>query len=296
MNTSNFRKLESFTNGIGAANILLNRAFEGGFLIEGLVLYATLIDGLCRIALVLNQQIKERSSDIDVKYIYQDGEEYLSERKIHEDAFKESIIDRETYEEISELYSFRNKIIHRFLITSIEYSHLELVLCRYERMYRLLINVVYDLESKQIQDGIGMTVSGKIDTKSKKDIRNGASKKIVSRSVKRLKESLGPKLIHDYLNFSVCSERELISDDINDELEEYEEKKRIPPGFASVKGIMNLAKRRGLLQKCKCGHEKIAHILVKKLEKNKEAMNGLGSCRANGCKCIKYVSNDGTGK
>lgn len=137
--------------------MLLQRSHEQGFLIEGLVLYAALVDGFCRIALVLKQQIVNQSPDFDVRYIYQNEKDtnYYTEREIYRQSLGGGIIDEDLFNDINALYDFRNKVIHRFFISEIEYSHLGLVLDKYELVFQRLWNIVYSLESEQIHKGVG---------------------------------------------------------------------------------------------------------------------------------------------
>lgn len=284
-------RLSDFINAIGASRALLQRANESGFLIEGLVLYAAMVDGFCRIALVLKQQIKNKSADFDIKYIYQDedAQSYYTERAIYKLANEKYIIEKELFDEVNALYDVRNKAIHQFLISEIEYAHLGLTLERYELVFQRLYTIVYSLETEQIHRGIGMTISGKISNKDRASILNDVQKKINTKNEKKLARILGKKLITNPDEFSESNERSRISDEISDEIEIQEEKRRIPPGFASVKEITQWAERRGLFKKCICGHEKIHHIDRSELPKDGGDPNGyISRCGVKGCKCKKY--------
>jgi hypothetical protein len=286
---TDFEKLGNFINGIGAARALLQRSYKEEFLIEALVLYAALIDGFCRISLVLKQQIDKKASDFDAKYIHQKNDQgYLSERDIYKAAFERSILDQELLDEVNALYDFRNKIIHRFLISEIEYSHLGLVLDRYELLYQRLRNIVHGLESEQIHKGIGMTVLKKTSKDDKQVAHRDILNKIDSKDTEKLKQILGSKLIHDKTKFSIKMEREKISDDVSDELEEYEERSKIPPGFTSVKAVTNWAKRKGLFENCTCDHLKINHVEMSK-KKSGNIADHIKHCKADGCRCTKYI-------
>lgn len=249
-------KFENFIYSFGATRLLLQKAYENGSLLEGLVLYAALVDGFCRIAIVLEEQIKNKSNNINESYIYQDNEnDYYSERKIFKIAYRKKIINKDLYKEINTLYNIRNKAIHRFFVSEIEYSHLEIVLKRFECVYQELYKIVYDLESKQIKKKIGMTVLGKFSEADKDKIKKGIyKKKIKSGSERNLAKTLG------------C---------------------------ISVEEIVELASQNGLLQKCKkCGHLKIEHFNMEDFQKEKKSIidlnDYLGACRAKGCQCEKY--------
>lgn len=278
----NFERLGKFTQSVGAARILLKRAHDEGFLIEGLVLYASLIDAFCRIALVLTSQLATKTPDFDLRYIYQETEkDYFSERAIYQLTLDNHIIDQSLFDEINALYGFRNKVIHRFFISDIEYAHIGIVLDRYELVYQRLFTLVYELESQQISKGVGMTVLGKTDEEDKRSIFNEVVKKIDSQNVEVLKTVLGDKLIADVGSFSEVGERARISEEISDEIEIQKEKSKIPPGYASVKEITVWARRQGYFQKCSCGHEKIHHIDTK--------TQYLQHCASSGCECILFA-------
>jgi len=221
--STSFDKFSNFINAFGATRLLLQRAHDQVFLIEGLVLYASLVDGFCRICLVLKEQIKNKNDDIYDKYIYQtDGDTGISERKIYELAYKNKAISKKVYDELNSLYDIRNKAIHKFFISEIEYSHLEIVCKRYEKLYNELWQIAYNLESEQIKKGVGMTHAGRKSTeKDKIKIHSDIMRKIKSGSERNLAKTLN------------C---------------------------VSVEEVVEFASKRGLLQKCICGHEKIIKI------------------------------------
>jgi len=253
MKSDSIEKLENFIRAFGAARLLLEKAYEDGSLIEGLVLYASLTDGFCRICLILNEQIKQRTTLINEKYIYQkDGDHNFTERMIYRKAFNEKIISKTLFDEINILYDIRNKVIHRFFISEVEYSHLEIVCTRYERVYSQLWQITYDLEADQIKNGVGMTRNGpKITKKDRIAIYRDIGKKIKSNSEKNLAKTLN------------C---------------------------VSVEEVVEFASKNGLLRKCICDHQKIAHINFNLVDKNKPFSldQKLGKCSAKGCKCEDY--------
>jgi len=61
-----FERFENFISAFGATRLLLQRSYKQGFLIETLVLYAAIVDGFCRIALILKQQIENKNADFDI--------------------------------------------------------------------------------------------------------------------------------------------------------------------------------------------------------------------------------------
>jgi hypothetical protein len=288
--SNNFEKLEHFTSSIATSRILLQRAHKQEFLIEALVLYAALIDGFCRIALMLKQQIKNNTQDFNEEYIFQDENKrnYFSERSIYKLCLENFILDKDLFDEIESLYDIRNKVIHRFLITEIEYSHLGLVLDKYELIYQRLWNIVYGLESEQISKGVGMTISAKVDSGNKKEVFVSIINKIDSKDVKKLMKTLGNKLIKNGNEFSEENERNIISDEINDEIEIRNEKDKIPTGYTSVKEVTKWAERKKMFEKCLCGHEKIYHININQRPPGNNIENYAKDCNIKGCNCKSY--------
>ena len=250
-------KFENFLRSFGASRLLLQRANENGFLIEGSVLYASLIDGLCRLSLILREQIDKKSRDINEKYIYQNAEEStFSERSIYKKVLDKKIISKELFKELNFLYDIRNKIIHRFFLSEIEYSHFEVLCQRYEHIFEKLTKTIYDLETEQIKQGVGMTVQEPTDSKAiKHDVGLQIAKKIKSRSEINLAKTLN------------C---------------------------VSVEEIVEFASKEGLLIKCKCGHSKMMHVDNKNFSKSSysDIKELLTKCSGKGCSCQKFVPKE----
>ena len=252
---NDLEKFQNFLRAFGAARLLLQRAHERGSLIEGLVLYAALADGFCRICLVLQEQLEKKTGDINQKCIYQHGnEQNFNERKIYNLALEKKIISKNLFKELNTLYDIRNKVIHRFFISEVEYTHLEIVCTRYEKVYEQLHKITYDLESEQIKRGIGMTVLGKYTEKDKAEIKRDVYKKIKSGSERNLAKTLG------------CT---------------------------SVEEIIEFGKKKGLFRKCKrCKHLKIEHFDQKAFQKAEDRTakldTYLGLCKSRDCSCQQF--------
>jgi hypothetical protein len=156
--------MENFSNflySFGAARRLLEHAHTTGSLIEGLVVYVSLIDGLLRIAIILEKQLQHGSGDFDFSYIEQkqSGPKY-TERQIFEEAYRRKIIGSALKRKIADLYEKRNAVIHRFFLTGLKYVDLEPWLDSYEDIYLQCYDIVYKLESRQLREGKGMTKTG----------------------------------------------------------------------------------------------------------------------------------------
>jgi len=158
---------ENFIYAFGSARLLLRRAHDEGFLIEGMALYASLLDGFLRIGLVLKRQLNAKSSSIENTLIQQEkGGKFYSERQIYRMAFQEGVIDEPIFQALGQLYDRRNDIIHKFFLTLITYESLPKDLLQYEELYAALYAKVYALEKEQIEQGVGMTTVGAVDDNS----------------------------------------------------------------------------------------------------------------------------------
>lgn len=144
----------NFLYAFGAARKLLERAQERGSLIEGIVVYVSLIDGLLRMSLVLDKQLAGNyTGDID-DYIQQvTGGPKFTEKMIYTEAHARGLIDDALRDEIIDLYNKRNAVIHRFFLEGMKYTSLEPLLDRYEIAYHHCYDVVNDLEERQIARG-----------------------------------------------------------------------------------------------------------------------------------------------
>lgn len=108
--------------------------------------------------LVLQRQISQKNSDIEgILISQQSGKSFLTEREVYKLALTEGVIDQKMFDTISSLYDRRNEIVHRFLLTNLTYDGLPPTLERYELVYKSLYKVVYALESRQIEMGVGMS-------------------------------------------------------------------------------------------------------------------------------------------
>lgn len=276
-----FEKLEHFVKSVATTRFLLKRANDQGSLLEGLVLYNSLADALCRICLVLKQQLESKTDDFKVEYIYQSSDSHISERKIFELVKDKDIIPDDLYSELNDLYDIRNKGIHRFSITDIKYSHLEIVLERYELVVQRLKNIIYKLESEQVSTGIGMTVSGNGDKNDdEREMAKGIMKKIFHDSEIDLADTLNASG-----DFSEEEKRQKVRDDIREEIEISKELKNIPNEATSIKDVSKWAERKGLLKICNCGHSKIRHIDTDNLHKDTTLKEQVNRCQAEGCDC-----------
>lgn len=249
-------KFENFLNAFGAARLLLQKAHENGSLLEGLVLYASLVDGFCRSALILKEQLETKSSAINESYIYQSSDkEFISERKVFNLAHSKGILDDELHKEIGRLYDVRNKAVHRFFTSEFEYTHLEYVLGRYEIAYQKLYKIVHELEAEQIRQKVGMTRAAQMSDADKERARRDMYTKIKSGSEITFAKTLG---------------------------------------VVSATEVIEFGRQEGLFDDCKvCAHKKVLHIdqtAMERREKGNEIAGYVAACLAEGCNCGLFSS------
>lgn len=151
--------MSNFVYSFAAARVLLQRAHEHGFLIEGMVLYVSLIDGLLRLAIILDKQLAGDAVTVGEYMEQVPGGAKLSERAIYQEARRRGIIDEPLMNEVVDLYEHRNAIVHRFFLTRLQYADLGPHLVRYEMVYDQCSAIVAELEDRQVREGKGMTVA-----------------------------------------------------------------------------------------------------------------------------------------
>ncbi|MFH2068276.1 MAG: hypothetical protein ABII89_02275 [Candidatus Omnitrophota bacterium] len=140
---------DNLTCSIATVRLLLQKAHKNGSLIEGLCLYVSAIDGLLRLAIVYTrtQKSPDHKYSFEKRLIYQDdGERTYSEKEIYRIALEEQVISPELYQKLLDMYEFRNKVIHRFSISTITCSQIAEACIKFERIYNEIFKIVEFLE------------------------------------------------------------------------------------------------------------------------------------------------------
>jgi hypothetical protein len=127
---------ENFTHSVAAARLLLGQAHEKGSLVEGLVLYASVVDALLRI-LVAHATAEQEGTikHLDLRYLRHDETLWMNERKVYKAARDSGVLSESEFDELEELYRFRNVVVHRFIISGIAYGEIGPKLDNYEAIY-----------------------------------------------------------------------------------------------------------------------------------------------------------------
>lgn len=136
----------NFTNSFVAARVLLKSANKEGSLIEGLILYAALVDAFLRNLLAVDGKGSKETIELNKDLFIHNEKNSYSERKIYKLAYEAQIINEDEFLELGGLYTFRNRIVHRFIISEVSYAELAPTLERYELIYKRLYQKLSDKE------------------------------------------------------------------------------------------------------------------------------------------------------
>ncbi|HBO0863662.1 MULTISPECIES: hypothetical protein [Pseudomonas] len=143
-------KFDRFTGALAASHDLLYAAIDAGACIEIIAIAANQIDAYLRLSLVIATQLKKKTNDIETRYLFQaDGEKGIMERKVFEDALKLKVIDLEAFNGLNELYSLRNRVIHRYIISDIKSRDLVEIAGKYLSALERTRLTLRDFEQKQ---------------------------------------------------------------------------------------------------------------------------------------------------
>jgi hypothetical protein len=153
-------RLTLFQEGLAAAVHRLNRAIETRSALEYVVLSAAVVDGVLRMGLILKNQLDTHSSDFDEKLIHQQNEDMKrGERWVIEKAGKAGVIPQGFREDLMRLYERRNKCIHRYIISDVNYSFVTQLVFDYADAMERLNQYVGEMEIAQLREGVGFVVA-----------------------------------------------------------------------------------------------------------------------------------------
>jgi len=156
-------KFRQFMNGFVAAAQLLRRAAETGFFIEYICLGASIIDAALRIGLILQHQLRTSSTEILEDLLLQSPEDrIISEREIYRRARQENVIDEDLFQKLETLYSKRNRVVHRYVISELATIQVLEIASEFEQTLSVISTAVGVLEARQAESGVGITKTGKL--------------------------------------------------------------------------------------------------------------------------------------
>jgi len=153
--------VDKFLQGMSAAMHLLNRAIARQSALECIILQANLIDGCLRMGLILKAQLDSRRNAVDDSLLHQrDPDPKMPERAIYNRCLQARVVDQSLFDELSAAYNKRNKCIHRYLLSDIDYDYATELVFELDGILDRVRAVVKQLERQQIELGVGMTVIG----------------------------------------------------------------------------------------------------------------------------------------
>ena len=154
-------RFSMFIDGVGATAAILNNAIQNRAFIEATCILANQIDALLRIGIVLKKQIINNNSEIEQEWIYQGStDRRKSEKEIYKNAKELEIINEDIFDRLYELYEDRNRVVHRFIISEITLAEIEVIAYYYYKVREQINQIIYELESEQINLNVGMTRIG----------------------------------------------------------------------------------------------------------------------------------------
>jgi len=130
------------------AILLLKKANKDENLFEAIILYASIIDAILRnlIAIKTGQPMTDGGLELDPCFFYHDEKKWYTEREIYNKALEVGVIDETESRQIHEMYNFRNRVVHRFILSGITCDDIVSKLNLYERVYRNLLAKLHKID------------------------------------------------------------------------------------------------------------------------------------------------------
>jgi uncharacterized protein YutE (UPF0331/DUF86 family) len=150
-------KHDQFLASLVASHDLLNSAVESESYIESIIVSANIIDAYLRLSIVITKQLRDKTDEIDVKYLFQaEGERGLMERSVFRDALELGVMNQSTVDELSDLYNLRNRIVHRYIISPIKTRDMVPVVGRYLEALEKIRLILREIEESQMGKNFGI--------------------------------------------------------------------------------------------------------------------------------------------
>ncbi|MFA8451869.1 MAG: hypothetical protein ACEPOW_14335 [Bacteroidales bacterium] len=169
---ANYSKYDNFLGSLVASYDLWEKAIKNDSYIEALVLSSNQIDAFLRLSIILSRQNANKTNDIEIKYLFQaDDEKGMLEKRIYDTALRFGIIDEELKNELYELYSKRNRVIHRFIISQLKTKDIFNFSYEYYTLSEKIRKILRAYEDDQIGKPYGIYGNGferKIDAQERK--------------------------------------------------------------------------------------------------------------------------------
>jgi hypothetical protein len=158
---SNLSKYDNFIGSLGASYDLLYKAIESESFIELVVISSNQIDAFLRLSIILHKQNSSKTNEIETKYLFQnENERGIIERKIYNEAHGFGIIDDDLNKELNGLYDLRNRVIHRYIISSLKTRDIIEISGDYLVIHEKVRLILKGLEQQQAGMGFGIYGQG----------------------------------------------------------------------------------------------------------------------------------------
>jgi len=155
-------RYEKFIASLAASFDLKNRAIENKSILELLIIIANQIDAYLRMAIVMKKQLQEKTNRIDTALLFQgEADTPIYERNIYKQAHDLEIISPDTFNELNRLYTERNKVIHRYIISEFKTIYLYEIVYDYESVCEMVRQALEVVEELQFKEGIGIHGNGR---------------------------------------------------------------------------------------------------------------------------------------
>jgi hypothetical protein len=150
-------RIDKFMGSLMASEDLSNRAYKSNSSIELVILLANQIDAILRLSLILNYQLNEKTFEIDLLLLHQgETDKPVMEKTVYKRALDEGIIDKKLYDELFDLYSERNKVVHRYIITDIKTKNIDEIVHDYGIAKEKISALLKKLEERQFEEKTGI--------------------------------------------------------------------------------------------------------------------------------------------
>ena len=154
-------KYEKFMASLAASFDIKNKALANGSFIEFTIIVANQIDAYLRLAIVMTEQLNNKTDDLKIEYLYQaPTDKPVMERKIYSIAKDYSIISENLFDSLEELYKERNKIVHRYIISEFRTRQLLEIAYKYESVCEQVRLIIKEIEDLQFEKKIGIYGNG----------------------------------------------------------------------------------------------------------------------------------------
>ncbi|TDX09454.1 hypothetical protein [Flavobacterium sp. S87F.05.LMB.W.Kidney.N] len=150
-------KYEKFMSSLAASFDLLNIAYKNSSEIEIIIIIANQIDAYLRLAIVMKKQLISNTNEIDIRLLYQEeNDKPIFERHIYKLAKELVIINQDIFNRLEYLYSDRNRMVHRYIISDLKTRDIGELSIEYVLICEEIRLILASIEDDQFDKQIGI--------------------------------------------------------------------------------------------------------------------------------------------